>query len=36
MWPVIDRLRHIPKDRYVEAVLEEIKDEAETFPINFN
>jgi hypothetical protein len=36
MWPVIDRLRHIPPDRYVEAVLEEIKDEAETFPINFN
>jgi hypothetical protein len=35
MWPVIDRLRHTAADQYIEVVLEEIKAEAETFPINF-
>lgn len=36
MWPIIDRLRYVPPEGYVEGVLEEIKSEAETFPINFN
>ncbi len=32
---VMDRLRHIPAGRYVEEILEEIKSESATYPMNY-